>query len=180
MTEPARVDLGKVFHLSAPRMKHEENSDRGDHEAVRTGCDSSDHDWQKDADGVTQNTHWERPCERDGFFDPLHKISHDAQMRHLSSDAVARLVAVTNGHEFHIRTAAQGIRHAAKVGLKAVRAEAKPGNVWTVQDFRYHKRVADRAGIALVIATMDNWPGWRQTLRNARAAGCDTRRLRQG
>lgn len=169
----------RIFHLSYPRMKHEENSNRGDKEAVRKRFNATDHDWQKNADGIVYNTHWKDVFRRDKFKDPKRQFGRGDKFHTLHKAVVERLIAVTNGKEYHIRTAAEGIRHAAQVGLDAVYGEAKPGNVWTVADFRYHKQVADKAGIRLVIETMDNWPGWKQTLANAEAAGCKTRRLRK-
>lgn len=169
---------GGVFHLKWPRKKHEENSPQGDREAVRKDCDGTDHDWQKDADGVTQNTHWKDVFARDGFHDPRGEYGPGDKFHTLPSAAVGRLTAVTDGQVFRIRTAAQGIRHAAKVGLRRVYGEAKAGNDWTVQDFRYHKRVARDAGIGLTIQTLDDWPHWRRTLWRARLAGCRTRRIR--
>jgi hypothetical protein len=167
-----------IFHLKWPRMKHEENSNRGDREAARRGFDGIDHDWQKDADGVVWNTHWQDVFRRDGFHDPERKVGRGDRFRRLHARAIRRLRAVTRGHTFRIRTADEGIRHAAKVGLKVVYGEAKPGNVWTIEDFAARKRVADAAGIRLVVMTMDNWPGWQRTLLAARAAGCVTRRIR--
>lgn len=161
-------------------MKHEENSPQGDHEAIRTGHDGSDHDAQKGASGISYNTHWKDIFRRDGFIDPKHEFGKGDLFHTLSDTAIRRMIAYTDGEIFHIRTTAAGIRHAAKVGLSYVVVELKPGNHWTVADCRHFKRVAKRAGIRLVIATMDNWPGWRVTLRNAVLAGCRVRRLRQG
>lgn len=173
------------FHLKWPRMKHEENSNRGDLEAIRKGCASSDHDWQKGKPAVGKpatiwNGHWKDPFSRDGFIDPLAQFGKGDQMDEMPDEAVARLYAVTKGKVYHMRTAADGIRHAAAVGLKRVFGEAKPGNDWTVADFRGLKAVAKSAGIGLTIGTMDNWPHWRRTLWRARAAGVRTQRIRSG
>lgn len=159
-------------------MKHEENSTQGDNEAVRKRYTGIDHDWQKDADGVVWNTHWSDVFRHDRFHDPLNVYGEGSKFRHLHERAIRRLVAITNRQEFHIRTADEGIKHAAKVGLSRVYGEAKPGNDWTVADFRARKRTARAAKIGLTVMTMDNWPRWRRTLWRARLAGCRTRRLR--
>lgn len=177
--------MSDTFHLKSPRKKHEENSPQGDNEAVRKGFEGSDHDAQKGASGISYNTHWKNIWERDGFRDPLHQYGPGTPhgpvpFDELPDTVIRRVVAHTNGEEFHIRSTAAGIRHAAKAGLEYVVVEAKPGNTWTIADFRHFKRVAKRAGIRLIIATMDNWPRWRVTLRNAVLAGCRVRRFRQG
>lgn len=181
-----KVTLRKVvFHLKWPRMKHEENSNRGDLEAISKHCYASDHDWQKakPAPGkraTIWNGHWKDPFSRDGFIDPLGQFGKGDRMDEMPDEAIDRLYAVTKGKRYHMRTAAEGLRHAASVGLKRVFGEAKPGNDWTVQDFRDMKAVAKAHGIGLTIRTMDNWPHWRRTLWRARAAGCRTQRLRMG
>lgn len=169
-----------VFHLKYPRMKHEENSPQGDREAVRRGCWASDHDWLKSHDGIVENAHWPDPFKRDRFEDPDGILGVGDKMHEMYHAEIARLVAHTNGEEFHIRTADAGIRHAAKVGLKRVFGEAKPlppSQRWTVADFRARKRTAKAAGIGLTVMTMDSHKGWRGILWRARLAGCRTRRL---
>lgn len=175
--------MSETFHLKWPRLKHEENSPQGDLEARRKHFKGTDHDTQKGASGIAYNTHWKDIWHRDGFTDPMHQYGPDTPhgpvpFDQLSDNVIRRLVAHTDGETFRIRSTASGIRHAAKVGLEFIRLELKPGNTWTVADIRHFKRVAQRAGIRLVIATMDDWPGWRRTLLNARLAGCRTLRLR--
>lgn len=175
--------LSGVFHLKWPRYKHEENSNRGDSEAIRKRKAGTDHDWQKakpkpGKPATVYNTHWKDVFKRDGFKDPKGQYGPGDKFDDLPDEVVDRLVAVTKGKEFHIRTADEGIRHAARVGLRRVYGEAKPGNDWTVADFRARKATAKKAGIGLTIRTMDNWPHWRRTLWRARVAGCRTQRLR--
>jgi hypothetical protein len=167
----------EIFHLEWPRMKHEENSNRGDREAKRIGCVGIDHDWQKSANGTVYNTHWADVFTRDGFRDPAGVYGPGDKFHTLPDTAVRRLVATTNGKQYRIRTADDAIRHAAAIGLRIVYGEAKPGNDWTVADFRARRRTARQAGIRLVVMTMDSWPQWRRTLWRARLAGCRTRRL---
>lgn len=169
-----------IFHLRFPRLKHEENSARGDHEAVDTGCNGTDHDAQKDASGRSCNTHWKDVFLRDRFVDPLNQYGRGDKFDELPPEVVDRLVAHTDGHRFGIRTTAQGIRHAAAVGLEVVYLELKPGNDWTYRDCREFKRTAKAAGIGLVVETMDSWRHWRRTLYRARLAGCRTHRIRMG
>jgi hypothetical protein len=178
VAKAAVVRLAGVFHVEFPRKKHEENSNRGDIEAITRHFYGSDHDWQKDANGVTQNTHWKDVFARDGFVDPEGQYGKGDKFHNLPSHVVGRLVAVTKGKRYHIRTADEGIIHAAKVGLKRVYGEAKPNNDWTIADFRTRKATARKAGIGLTIRTMDNWKGWYRTLWRARAAGLRTQRIR--
>jgi hypothetical protein len=161
-------------------MKHEENSGRGDREAMETGCNGSDHDQQKSADGTSYNTHWKDVFRRDKFVDPEGEYGPGDHFDELPDEVVDRLYAVTNGHKYFIRTTEHGIRHAALVGLEYVVVELKPGNDWTIADCRRFKRAAKAARIGLIVATMDSWPRWRRTLRRARLAGCRTRRIRMG
>lgn len=170
----------RIFHLKWPRLKHEENSARGDREAVRKGCNGTDHDAQKGASGTSYNTHWKDVFRRDGFHDPEGHYGPGDRFETLPDDVIGRLVAHTHGHAFGIRTTHAGIRHAAQVGLEVVYVELKPGNDWTVDDCRQFKRTAKASGIGLVIMTMDSWKHWRRTLYRARLAGCRTRRLHMG
>jgi hypothetical protein len=170
------VHLGRTFHLVYPRMKHEENSRQGVAEALGKHYDSIDFDLNKDAQGIIQVTHWQRPLERDHFTDPEGKVAKNAEIRHMNSAVVARLRALTHGKIYKIEPASVLVPYANGKGLKG-RLECKPGNKWTVDDFRTMRQ--QFSNHKNVIATMDNWSGWQETLKHARAAGWDTRRLRQ-
>lgn len=167
----------EIFHLTAPRKKHEENSNRGDREAVRLGCIGSDHDWCKSADGTVWNNHWPDLFTHDGFMDPKGEFGRGDHIQHIPDEALRRLRAYTNGHRFRLRTADEGLAHAAAVGLKIVYGEAKPRFKWTIADFRARRKTAKAHGIRLVVMTMDSHRGWRRILLKARLAGCRTRRL---
>lgn len=164
--------MGGTFHVKSPRKKHEENSNRGDLEAVTKGFSGSDHDSQKGKSGISYNTHWKDVWHRDGFRDPLGQYGPDTPHGPLPFDklpdaVIRRLEAHTDGHTFKIRTTAAGIKHAAKAGLDYVIVELKPGNAWTLTDLRYFKRVARRAGIKLRIGVMRDTRNWRRVVAMA-------------
>lgn len=171
-----RINLGRVYHVPHGTPYHRENSRQGARYAAKHGYDSIDFDMQIDADDVEENTHWERPLKQDGFVDPMHKIVRDARVIDMHTAQVARLVAEG---EYRIEPMAVMIPFAHSLGLK-IRAEAKGDTRWTVERFRKMKAYSGNAKV--VIATLDNYNpdgpfDWRDILRNARAAGFDTRRL---
>lgn len=171
-----RIELGKIYHVPHGTPYHRENSRQGCRYAAKHGYDSIDLDMQIDADDMEQNTHWERPLHQDGFVDPAHKIVRDARVIDLHSAQVARLVAEG---EYKIEPMPIMIPYAHSLGLK-IRAEAKGDQRWTVERFRKMRAYTGNAKV--VIATLDNYNpdgpfDWRDILRNARAAGFDTRRL---
>lgn len=104
-----------LFHLEAPRFKHEENSHRGDLEAKRRGFKWTDHDEQLDADGFSWNTHWRCPMVHDGFIDPLGRIDPDTPISKLRSEQVARLR--TRHGNYKIRPSIHRVEHALELGL---------------------------------------------------------------
>ena len=119
-TRPRRWLRGSIFHVKYPRMKHEENSNRGDREAKRRGLRGTDLDMQITADGRIVNTHWARPMIHDRFRDPYHEIKPSTPVSKLTFDEVSRLVAGRRPRRYRIRSIEQALRHCAKLGLVAV------------------------------------------------------------
>jgi hypothetical protein len=181
------VELGDVFHLEAPRMKHEENSHAGILEAIRTGCDSIDIDMSRCKNkrgipgaGRAYGNHWPHPMERDGFTDPLHRMPHDKRFADMTPGQVERMHTPDG---FVIRPIVDLLefssRHRTHAGKPlAWRLECKPGYLWSVKFFISLRETVDKHGVPVVIATMDSYNSWRETLDNARRAGFrDTRKL---
>jgi hypothetical protein len=172
------IKLGKVYHVPHGVPYHRENSRRGCVYAAHHGYDSIDLDMQIDRQLVMWNSHWERPLDKDGFTDPAGKVPPKRMFKNMTTDTVQRLVAHDNGLTYHIDTMGVRFRDCKELGLK-VRAEAKPDDRWTVEQFKELMRQAVAAGMhgRVVIATQPNDPAWRDRLRNARHAGFDTRKL---
>lgn len=174
----ARVELGEVFHLVAPRWKHEENSQRGVLEAVHDRCESIDIDTQWNRTRPLA-THWLHPMLHDDFIDPEHKISPYTPITQLDDAQVDRLVTRVGGYPI------LGARHltqfAVEHGLK-VRLEVKGGTAyrWTAAALAAIRDWVPDAHRHIVIATMDTYPGWHRVLVDANAAGFDTRNLGNG
>lgn len=182
------VDLGNVFHLEAPRMKHEENSYRGIREAIERGFDSIDLDMSrcKSSSGVPgrgkcDGNHWSHPMERDGFVDPSHRMPRDKRFADMSPKQVERLHTADGTV---IRPIGELIPFMAKQitahgdPLKG-RLEPKPGYVWDLAFFRHLHETVEASHAIVVITTLDTYRTWRDTLNNARDAGfTDVRRLR--
>lgn len=172
------VHLGKVYHIPHGVPYHRENSVQGINYAKKHGYDAIDLDMQIDKQGVFQNAHWERPLDKDGFVDPLGQIPRKRQIQNMLTEHVSRLVAHDNGTVYHIDTMGTQFKRCASLGLK-VRAEAKNDpEHWTLAAFKELKRQADSVRCTIVVATLDDYPEWREVLRRARHAGIDTRRLR--
>lgn len=99
-----------IFHLSFPFKKHVENSIRGIKAAAKrhfTWIDldelitKADPNCSLPADdpehvngqclGHVVGCHWDRPMERDGFFDPQGVLHHHTRVREMSIDEALRL-----------------------------------------------------------------------------------------
>jgi hypothetical protein len=107
-----------IFHLSFPFKKHIENSIRGVKMAARRHFRWIDADMlitkadpncrhvghPEHIDGVCVGhivwTHWDRPMEKDGFFDPLGLIDPHTRVRDMTLDEVLRL-RTNDSHRIH-------------------------------------------------------------------------------
>lgn len=116
----ARNRVGRIFHVSWPRMKHEENSNRGDRAAKRRGYRAIDLDLLITSDNRIVNTHWDRPLLRDGFRDPRKQISRNARVRDLTWKQVSRLRAGRFPRRYHIRSLEAALAHCGHLGLTAL------------------------------------------------------------
>lgn len=178
MVEVARVELGEVFHLTAPRWKHEENSQRGVLEAVQGHFPSIDIDTQWNRTRPLA-THWLHPMLHDDFIDPEHRINPYTPITNLDDAQVDRLVTRTGGYPI------LGARHLVQFAVdngRKVRLEVKGGTAyrWTLAALAaIHDWVPD-APRHVVIATMSTYPGWHRVLVDAHTAGFDTRDLGNG
>lgn len=122
MTRPAPPH--DTFHLEHPRWKHEENSNRGDEEAKRTGKRWTDLDNQIDAEGVMWNTHWLCPLAHDNFRDPAGHLTVHTRIDQMTSAEVERLETKDGHPPFVIRHSIERVHHALELGL-GVEFEAK-------------------------------------------------------
>lgn len=113
-----------VFHLKFPRMKHEENSIRGVHEAKRRGDDEIDIDMLMDLLGFIYGCHWPFPMLRDGFRDLIlprrRRMLRRTNIKRMTPRQVGRLVAFSRGRAWRIRRIERLLAECAKVGIGAV------------------------------------------------------------
>lgn len=138
-TRARRWFRGSIFHVEYPRMKHEENSNRGDREAKRRRKRGTDIDLTISAPdprcplvgdrehgpgdvcrGHVLRNHWLRALLRDRFRDPLRRIGRRARVDRLTWPKIHRLVAVTRGRKYRITRIRRALRHCARLGLAAV------------------------------------------------------------
>lgn len=82
---------GKMFHKDDRQSYAFENSPQGLRYAAAHNYTSIDLDTQVTKDGVVVNTHWGRPMEKDGFFDPLGKLNKNLTVGEMTLDEVTRL-----------------------------------------------------------------------------------------
>lgn len=97
----ARIPGGKslyagrgMFHKGAPGAPDTyafENSPGGIAFAAKHGYKSIDIDMQITKDGVPVATHWSRPLQKDGFYDPLGKIGKNTKVSDMTLAEVTRL-----------------------------------------------------------------------------------------
>lgn len=84
----------KMFHKGAPGAPNTyafENSPAGIKFAAQHNYSSIDIDMQITKDGVPVATHWSKPMSKDGFYDPLHKLSPKTKVSDMTLDEVMRL-----------------------------------------------------------------------------------------
>jgi hypothetical protein len=113
---------GKIFHVAKGTPYHVENSLRGVAFADSHGYIGIDLDVNGDADDIIWATHWGRPMLRDGFRDPLRRLSRFKQVHQMSSEEVARL-RTRDG--YRIWRVSRLIKEARRRRL-VVEVEAKP------------------------------------------------------
>ncbi|MBX3172433.1 MAG: hypothetical protein KF760_33825 [Candidatus Eremiobacteraeota bacterium] len=96
----ARIPGGKsnyahgMFHKGAkgaPNTYAFENSPAGIKFAAEHGYSSIDIDMQITKDGVPVATHWSQPMQKDGFFDPEHKLKPNMKVSEMTLAEVMRL-----------------------------------------------------------------------------------------
>jgi glycerophosphoryl diester phosphodiesterase len=115
-TLPRRL-IGRVFHLSWPRWKHEENSLRGAIYAHRHGYHAIDLDLQMTADGIIVVTHWSRPMRKDKFYDREHRLGRYRTVASMDWWQVRRL-RTPDGYS--IRRVEALLRKCARLGIVAL------------------------------------------------------------
>lgn len=163
---------GKIFHVDKGTPYHVENSLRGVALAKRLGYDGIDLDVNASSDDVVFGTHWGRPMLRDGFRDPLGKLSRDTDMHRITSEQVGRL-RTSDG--YRIRRVSTLIKGARRLGL-SVEVEAKPSP--PLYEKRAWQNLADeldgKTDGVLVKVLLDLGPNPQNRLKAAHAAGFRT------
>lgn len=88
------IYLNGTFHKGAPGAPDTyafENSPAGIEFAAKNGYSSIDIDMLITKDGVPVATHWAKPLEKDGFYDPQGKIKKDTKVSEMTLQEVMRL-----------------------------------------------------------------------------------------
>jgi hypothetical protein len=172
-TRPRRWFRGSIFHVQWPRMKHEENSNRGDREANRRGKRGTDIDLTiSEADpkcplhgdpehgpgdtcrGHILRNHWLRALLRDRFRDPLKKIARRARIDRLTWPQIHRLVAVTRGKKYRISRIRRALLHCARLGLVAVLEPKGDPRLKLDWPWEYIFAVAEDVGCTIAIRAL--------------------------
>jgi hypothetical protein len=182
-----------IGHVKAPVPKHVENSNRGDRRAKRQGKGANDLDLQMtvpdphcphvghpehvdgECHGHVVNTHWLRPCARDGFRDPKHQVHRLARVDRMVLSVVLRLVAGRWPRLFRIRTLEQALRHCARLGIAAVlepKGDPRLEQLWV---WEYVAKVADATGCTVNVYAL---PENAAALVPAHAVGINVREIR--
>lgn len=171
LTRARRWLGGSIFHVSYPRMKHEENSNRGDREAKRRDKRGTDLDILITHDGRVVNTHWPRPMERDGFRDPYRKLPRNARVADMTWEEVRRLRAGRWPRRYHIRSIEAALKHCARLGLVAVLEPKGDPRFKQQQVWDHIARVAEDVGCSVSVRALAENAA---ALAPARRAGFET------
>lgn len=83
--------LNGTFHKGAPDTYAFENSPAGIEFAAKNGYSSINIDTQITKDGMPVATHWSKPLEKDGFYDPKGKIKKGTKVSQMTLQEVMRL-----------------------------------------------------------------------------------------
>jgi glycerophosphoryl diester phosphodiesterase len=164
---------GKIFHVEHGTPYHVENSLYGLVLAKRGGYDGIDLDVNASKDAVIFATHWGRPMARDGFRDPLGKLSRRTNMHDMTAKQIGRLR--TEDGRFKIRRVSTLIKGARKLDL-SIEVEAKPSPL--LYQKRSWKKLAEeldgKVDGVLVKVLLDLGPHPENRLKAAHAAGFRT------
>ena len=83
-----------MYHKGAPGAPDTyafENTPEGIQFAADRGYASIDLDMQLTKDGIPVATHWSQPMQKDGFYDPSHKLGGDTKISEMTLAEVMRL-----------------------------------------------------------------------------------------
>ena len=160
--------MSKIFHLEAPRKKHEENSIRGTHEAKATGCDEIDIDMCADVRGNVYGNHWPQLMLHDGFRDPLGRTAKTKRIETMTPWQVRRLVARTGRHLYRVQRIERLIRECARLRIGII-LEPKGDPIFDDVEVWHHLRaVVDGCGATARVYAL---PQNASALEPARRAG---------
>lgn len=165
-----------MFHKGAPGAPNTyafENSPAGIAFAARHGYASIDLDTQMTKDGVPVNTHWSRPLQKDGFYDPLHKIPKNKKVSDMTLAEVMRLRNKDGRSRiFPVSTMVQLLK---KHGI-AGDFEIKDPRLGNAKMMGYLANLVREAGIKANVKTIDHNPKiTERILHAAQEAGFWTR-----
>lgn len=160
----------RIFHVNRPdEPYHRGNSLRGIRRAARAGWDAIDLDLQMTRDGVVVNTHWARPMLRDGFRDPLEKISPKRPVSRMTWEQVSRLVAGRRPRRYKIQRLERVLRACARRGIVAYLEPKADERFEDPAIWRYVAAVADDVGCELRGRSIRNLGGFGAGTRRVRA-----------
>lgn len=144
----------KIYHLEAPRMKHEENSLRGVREAARHKFDAIDLDMLITRDDVIVGCHWPHPMLRDGFRDPWRETSPTTPVSRLPWERVSRLVAGHLPRRYHIQRIDRLLVACAKHGLIAYLEPKGDPRFELDWPWQHIQAVADHVGAHVMVRVL--------------------------
>lgn len=160
----------RIFHVSWPTPKHVENSVRGIRYAARHGYDAIDLDLLITRDDVIVGCHWVHPMLRDGFRDPLRRISATKAVRSLSWEQVSRLVAGRRPRRYHISRVERLLRACADNGIIAFLEPKNDDRFEQDWPWREIRKAADACGAHVRVRSIEDLGGNDAGVRRVRAA----------
>lgn len=153
------------------------NSRMGIRKAAAAGARALDVDMQVSADEVFLATHWERPLLRDGFRDPLGRVTRFARVDHMPAYVVQRL---RSEEGYRIRPVAELLVTAQRHGVTLC-LEAKQDDRLNDPLMWWPLRAAwANSGADLVVMSQPFGGAGVRALAAAKAAGMPTLLLTRG
>ncbi len=161
-----------MFHKGAPGAPNTyafENSPAGIKFAAKHGYSSIDIDMQITKDGVPVATHWTDPMKKDGFYDPLGKLSKNTKVRDMTLAEVMRLR--NKDGQSRIYPVSTMVKHLKKNGL-AGSFEAKDDRRFaTDRVMGYLADLMRDSGIKANLQSIDRGPRANKILKVAQEHG---------
>ena len=161
-----------MFHKGAPGAPNTyafENSPAGIKFAAQNGYASIDLDMQITKDGVPVATHWSKPLDKDGFYDPKGKIKKGTKVSQMTLAEVMRLR--NKDGQSRIYPVSEMVKHLKKHGIAGDFEAKDDPRFATDKVMGYLANVVRASGIKANLKSIYRGPRSGKILRKAQQHG---------